>query len=308
MNPLLTEDAGLIAIHRFCRQVEAIWRPTSTHDLGIDGQIEMLELGRPVSTGVLIAVQSKSGTSYFEHEDADCFRYYPKKEHRAYWSKINLPVVLFLYNPENDFLIFSDVKSQILDDSPLKIPKRQLGVSEARTHLMALTQKPIDCKAVADRLKSIVYSIHGGRTISGIELLLAFTNEKGGFIEIRMCRATTLLKIQSNCGWVSIGSDFYDFIYQVSMQIEIHDLCAEFCDEFHHYWNDLHMTPDIYREMTPNGAKLVSFLMKNIDSYIEAPIPVRFSTARMYAEKIIEDSELESQLLNSSDRMPHDPI
>jgi len=51
-------------------------------------------------TGKLIALQIKSGVSFFKEETEGSYVYRTGDKHVAYWVGHSMPVVLVLYNPE----------------------------------------------------------------------------------------------------------------------------------------------------------------------------------------------------------------
>ena len=91
--------------------MEWIWREQSVLDFGIDGHIEIVgEDGEP--TGQLIAVQVKSGPSYFRRGEST-FPYYVDERHVKYWDQHCLPTILVLHNPVNDLTVWqwADLKT-----------------------------------------------------------------------------------------------------------------------------------------------------------------------------------------------------
>ena len=65
------------------------------NDLGIDAILEFIDNGRPLNKQ--IAVQIKSGKSYYTHEAKECA--FPIASHRNYWSRYPLPVFGLVYVP-----------------------------------------------------------------------------------------------------------------------------------------------------------------------------------------------------------------
>lgn len=77
-----------------------IWREQPITDFGIDGHIEPTDQDkRP--TGKLVAVQIKTGASYFRGR-GETIPFYVDEEHLKYWDRHILPVVIILHNPEDD--------------------------------------------------------------------------------------------------------------------------------------------------------------------------------------------------------------
>ena len=60
------------------------------NDIGIDGQIELFSKER-IPTGNLIAVQIKTGKSYYDLKKCECNL--PIDSHREYWKMLKMPVI-----------------------------------------------------------------------------------------------------------------------------------------------------------------------------------------------------------------------
>lgn len=93
-----TERLGIAFLDYFFAENGWIFREQPTIDYGIDAQIEIFENQYP--SGKLIAIQSKSGLSFFEKPNDNSFRFYPEEKHVKYWLGHYLPVILVLYHPE----------------------------------------------------------------------------------------------------------------------------------------------------------------------------------------------------------------
>lgn len=75
-----------------------IFREQPIEDYGIDAQIEVCLEGKP--TGRLLAIQIKSGESWFSRKNEEGFIYKGSRRHLDYWTQHSLPVILILYNPK----------------------------------------------------------------------------------------------------------------------------------------------------------------------------------------------------------------
>ena len=75
-----------------------VWRPTSQHDTGIDGEIEVRDSTTGVMSGLLLKVQSKA-VSAFANDAAEGFDYWPEQRDVDYWLKHNVPVILVVSRP-----------------------------------------------------------------------------------------------------------------------------------------------------------------------------------------------------------------
>lgn len=76
------------------------------NDLGIDALIEFVRNSQPL--GKQIAVQVKSGKSYFNSKDEECL--IPIENHRDYWSRYPLPVIGIAYIPDLKRAHWVDIK------------------------------------------------------------------------------------------------------------------------------------------------------------------------------------------------------
>lgn len=107
-----TEQLGVIAVHGAATAARCLWRPTSMHDVGIDGQIEYVTPdGR--ATGRTVFVQIKSGSSYFTHATDQDVPYCPHERHHNYWERSPLPVILCLHEPGTSDTFWVDARHQI---------------------------------------------------------------------------------------------------------------------------------------------------------------------------------------------------
>jgi hypothetical protein len=75
-----------------------LFRNQPTEDYGIDAQAEVVD-GEDVR-GRLLALQIKSGTSWFKDTGPGGWWFRPDREHVQYWTNHSLPVVVVLYHPE----------------------------------------------------------------------------------------------------------------------------------------------------------------------------------------------------------------
>jgi hypothetical protein len=303
---LLQEDKGLVKIHAVCTQMDAIWRPTPCHDLGIDGQIEFLEPKTAYSTGYILAIQSKSGPSYFEHEDKDTVKYYPDRKHRDYWKRLAFPVVLVLHDPERDLTVYSRVKNQLAGDGPILLRKSDVFCPSARDDLIGIAKqdtRSMPPARILEGLKAVTLFREEGRTITGIEMLLASTNTVSGYFELRMCRIVALFSLVAHPNGVSIGDRDYDFIQRNVMKVHAHNLTAPFLEEFEHMWYDLAMVPDIAVPLSPFGMDVLGHLWSNLETYISegAFAHLNVQDATTLSKMISDEAQRESDHLDSSD-------
>jgi len=141
----LTTDRVLEAGHIFREQHES--------DQGIDAQIEIKE--GLSATGRLIAVQIKSGASYFSREIETGFWHPVTNKHRELWINHSLPVIVILCNLDTRDCFYEIVTDETCiragKNWKILIPKNKTLASDSAPDLVSLASPVV---AASD------YSIH----------------------------------------------------------------------------------------------------------------------------------------------------
>lgn len=106
------ERLGITALQSYAAQRRQIWRETGTGDVGVDGQLEFVNQDG-FATSRIVAVQVKSGPSYFVHRSTRGWKFYPEDKHRHYWEFFPLPVLLALHNTESGIVYWADVRQAL---------------------------------------------------------------------------------------------------------------------------------------------------------------------------------------------------
>ncbi|QWU15330.1 protein of unknown function [Paenibacillus sophorae] len=93
------EKQGVAFLEQLVIDQGSIFREVpGDNDTGIDGFIEFVE--DDIVSGKLLAVQIKSGESYYNNKE-EKFVFYPDEDHLNYWENYMLPVVMIFYSPVN---------------------------------------------------------------------------------------------------------------------------------------------------------------------------------------------------------------
>ncbi|GGM95009.1 hypothetical protein GCM10011609_35660 [Lentzea pudingi] len=93
-------DRGVRAVADLVEdELEWIFRDQPVQDYGIDAHAE-IETDDELVTGRLIALQIKSGSSWFDEETADGWVFRPNADHIAYWLGHSLPVIVVLVDTD----------------------------------------------------------------------------------------------------------------------------------------------------------------------------------------------------------------
>lgn len=315
MTSIFQEDKGLIKIHSICVAMNAIWRPTPIHDLGIDGQIEFLEPASNISTGLIVAVQSKSGPSYFHNQNDKCVKYYPKDEHRRYWKKLKMPVILVLHNPESDITLFTNVKPQLKDEGPIIIYNSEKFIPSIRDALISVIEqnyKDVVEKSPAEIIESfskIKLRRECKKEITGIDFVLACTNLEKKFFEIRMCRITSLFSELSEYSGFCLCAEDYDYILRNVLQFHVNRMIPDILGEFDKMWYEFNTVPDIIVPLTATGIGAIEYMWNNIGRYLEMSnySHLKLSSPADIAKHISSVSQTSSERIDASDRMAIEP-
>ena len=94
-----TDRKGVQIVGAQFERAGYIFREQTTSDYGIDAQIELID--KDEVTGKLIALQIKSGPSWFQEEHGGGFIFRGDNEHLHYWLEHSLPVIIVLCNIED---------------------------------------------------------------------------------------------------------------------------------------------------------------------------------------------------------------
>ena len=119
-------------------KLDWLFREQPTEDYGIDAQIEVVE--GDVVEGKLIALQIKSGMSWFKDPTSGGWWYWPDAGHVKYWLNHSLPVVIVLFHPQTGHCHWQLVTRETLVETSsggwkLLVPTEQILDENARTVL-----------------------------------------------------------------------------------------------------------------------------------------------------------------------------
>ena len=122
----LTSRAGVYFTGYALAMSGMIFRETSSSDVGIDGQIELVN-DDGSATGMLIGVQIKSGESFVNHKQKK-FTFTSSKEHYKYWSSFIMPTIGIVFSPKLEtaswFVLESHYKDILERDASCSITQK----------------------------------------------------------------------------------------------------------------------------------------------------------------------------------------
>jgi hypothetical protein len=128
MNTPNTDRLGLGKLGYLFGKAGWFFREQFVHDIGIDAQVEIVENNNP--TGKIIAIQVKSGESYFNEIKNENIVFRPDYKHVDYWLKYSLPVIVVLYNPQDDKMVWIPIHNHTIKKTrknyKIEIPKENI--------------------------------------------------------------------------------------------------------------------------------------------------------------------------------------
>jgi hypothetical protein len=123
-----TERIGVNAVESIFLKMGWIFREQPISDYGIDAHAEPKEDDAP--TGQLIALQIKTGKSYFRKRGEN-FVFYGERPHLDYWRRHVLPVFIIMHDPTTGLTVWQRVESDLVEEHEggrwsLEIPAGQV--------------------------------------------------------------------------------------------------------------------------------------------------------------------------------------
>jgi len=139
-----TGRLGVASVQLKFEKMRWIFREQPIEDYGIDAHVEIVENG--IATGELIALQIKSGSSWFkEKNNKNSIIFRDSFAHFNYWLRYSIPVIIVLYNPENEVAYWQVISKhsaiKTKKDYKLKIPFCQKIDESSTTLLKQISRK-----------------------------------------------------------------------------------------------------------------------------------------------------------------------
>lgn len=139
------ERLGVYKCENLFTQNGFIFREQPIADYGIDAIIEVKEDG--YATGKMIAVQIKSGESYFRETEEGSVIFRVDEKHSNYWINHSLPVIVVINLPNKNECIWEIANKQTLipcnNSWKVKIPKNQT-IENSRDKLLEISKNISD--------------------------------------------------------------------------------------------------------------------------------------------------------------------
>lgn len=326
-----TDRAGIYSVANEFENSGYIFREQPICDYGIDAQIELIE--EENVTGNLVALQIKSGVSWFKEQDDVGFVYRGNRSHLNYWLEHSLPVLLVLHNPETKQSYWQAITVSNVSITEkawkISIPKYQKINPGMDIDLRRLVKKlPV---YNASTIGSISDSSHAMAKRYSAKIILNREHTQAEIIEL--VKVTTI-EIK-NCGyyrndltglhWMDKPADVvWLFIYPTTEDEKNNNfLCCtewfsrelskdhlpmsndgeEITDELKINWNDQYLTYSQFnsKQITTKEIFLsaITKIINSITPYIHATQDVLTN----YDSNVISHETLENHCLNSYEKV-----
>lgn len=144
------ERIGVSHCNEIAERHNWMFREQPINDIGIDAHIEFVDSsGKPKR---LLALQIKSGASWFQEKKDDCvvFRDINERQYN-YWTMNSLPCIMVLYNPDDDMCIWQELTDKTIERTKggdgkgffVKVPMNQVFLdATSNEKLLAFTNLP----------------------------------------------------------------------------------------------------------------------------------------------------------------------
>lgn len=297
-----TERTGIIQVELAVNQARCIWRETPLRDVGIDGQIEHVDVDGYV-TGRMIAVQVKSGPSYFEGETESLVRFYPSPEHRHYWSVFPLPVILILHHPGRGLTCWGDAQSQLRQgEKAVRVPKSQIfdsdGVLKALGMHAPLPSGPARIEELA-RLMLDTRCPDAGFEMSFFDLFFQGLTDARKSVYFGMDLASEIADVKAalpgRLGVVGVGQDAVEFIDAYVTFLVTHNLALVDHDAWKKMDQQYELIGHFISPLTRRGLDLVDYV-----SGLDALLGVGAGYSR-----VVQDRSVKMVLTGIDERVEH---
>lgn len=264
---LWTERAGIISVAAEVNRLGLIWREQPSVDVGIDGQIELVD-ERGQATGRIVAVQVKSGESYLKGTK-EHWVFHPEAKHRFYWETFPVPVLLMLHSPAAGKTYWVDARQALRSTrrdapQPIFVPRTN-ELQSASAEDLFYTAGGVTA-ALLDPSELLILLCHTRSTspsfpISYFELFANGLTDIANSIYYGMDLVMEILDANAGDeGWITIGEPEHDFLFgflRLLFEQNLADVDISHClVDWHEHKNH----PTTIAPLTSRGRHLVALI------------------------------------------------
>ncbi|WP_333889179.1 DUF4365 domain-containing protein [Sphingobacterium siyangense] len=272
------EREGVLKVALELNSIGCIFRETPNGDIGIDGQIEYIN-DRGEATGKIVAAQIKSGNSHLI-DKGDHFAFYPNEKHKIYWSMFPLPVILFVYYPNDDKIYFTDVRYQ------LRIPKQNRGYLVLDKNSVLNKQSAKNIFETTGDLSVPYYPIeqvfslmintvcqNPTFNISYLDLFTQGLTNLCRHVYFSMDLAMEIADYNNETEFgLGMGYDEHEFLHAYANFLMNQNLASIDYSDYLIDWKERQLQPTFIAPLTARGRELLEFI-KNIEGKFKTELP-----------------------------------
>ncbi len=272
------ERAGVIQVAAKLNQLGLIFRETPNADVGIDGQIEYVnEKGE--ASGKLLAVQIKSGNSYFIDKESH-WAFYVSEKHREYWQGYPIPVFLLLHQPETNLIYFTDARHYLsvpnnISKPDILVPKTNLLDYNTKWQLFQAYGYEENYLTDLDQVLQVLITKRNGNNNFPMSFFDLFAYGLTNLcrhlyysisVAIYIAEENLEFKNKSEFG-IGLGSQDHEFLNDFVKFIMSQNLVKVDYADFLIDWTERMLQPSFLSPLTVRGQKLV-LLIKTYETKI----------------------------------------
>lgn len=198
-----TERLGVNKVEGVFLEIGWIPRTVYQTDVGIDMTVEVANDGNP--TGQYIAVQIKTGESYFKEKSIGDVIYRGESRHLEYWLNHSMPVIIVLCDISNETIIWQEINEDKIVKTPkawkIEIPENQLLTVDSKEDLLKVNKLPIAFQRfqrLASNKSLMLYIKNGGELILEIVEYTSKSSQKANIKVVKHINEEDIVISETN--------------------------------------------------------------------------------------------------------------
>ncbi|GGO22101.1 DUF4365 domain-containing protein [Deinococcus humi] len=271
------ERRGIAAVQSFAAEIGQIWRETSTGDVGIDGQLELVNASG-YATGRTVAVQVKAGTSYLRKRGEEYWVYKPEKKHELYWEMYPMPVLLVLHDTEEKISYWTDARQQLRSGTKeILIPRNSILQNTTVDRIFENTGSGSEpfIESIEEILREMAFKriVRREFDVSYLDLFThGLTNMCRSLyfgIEIAAEAASYNVAHKGESRLVALTPSYHEFVFSFVRFIAAQNLASFDFSDCLSDWNDYGLQPFFVATLSSRGKSLITYIGRLETHFVE---------------------------------------
>ncbi|PLX48620.1 MAG: hypothetical protein C0613_10585 [Desulfobulbaceae bacterium] len=238
-------------------------------ETGIDAVLEIRDSSYR-SSGAFVALQLKSGESFFKNETDEYYNLYIDHGHIDYWLRSLIPVIFIIYSPNLNEAFWVKIEKSTISQKQktykISIPKNNKLTTTTKKEIYSvvfgkLYDSDDSFQEVEEGLISIV-SIQNPVIINGMELFLngLIENCTQLYFHTDICNELSDIKAYrlGEKGYAFPKMNFFDKYFK---HINYHNLLIDDFSFEARFMQETNMLPQFIKPLSLNGLRFINFLI-----------------------------------------------